>query len=167
MQLVRNFQSINFADLPTAVKVAKASGSKYYFTAKPCSRGHIAPRYTSVQSCIVCQAAHFTAIRARNPEPYKAATRAWKKKNYYKVLADNSVRRAGIKRACPYWVDKTAIENIYAEATTLSNTTGVSHHVDHIIPLKGRGVCGLHVPWNLQIITAAANLKKTNKWLPT
>lgn len=55
------------------------------------------------------------------------------------------------------------IENIkqaYKKCSEINKITGITHHVDHIIPLKGKDVCGLHVSWNLQIIKAEDNLKK-------
>ena len=54
---------------------------------------------------------------------------------------------------------------IYREARRLSKETGVAHHVDHIIPLKGDLVSGLHVEGNLQILTASENLRKHNRFV--
>jgi|688.fasta_scaffold622112_3 hypothetical protein len=69
------------------------------------------------------------------------------------------------KAATPSWVSKKDFEPIYNEAKKLSKETGINHEVDHIIPLKGEYVCGLHVPQNLQIITEYENGKKFNTFL--
>ena len=60
------------------------------------------------------------------------------------------------------WVDRVEIEEIYRECTRISEETGVLHHVDHIVPILHPIVCGLHVPWNLQIIPASENIGKSN-----
>jgi len=55
------------------------------------------------------------------------------------------------------------IKSIYARARLISEWTGIPHHVDHVIPLKAKNCSGLHVPWNLQIITARENVRKRNR----
>jgi len=72
-------------------------------------------------------------------------------------------RRAAEIKATPSWANSAAIESIYAEAARLTRETGIIHHVDHIYPLRGRTVSGLHVEHNLQILKATENLKKSNK----
>lgn len=69
-------------------------------------------------------------------------------------------------KASPAWLTEdqfSEMENFYIHAKDCSVVTGEVYHVDHIIPLAGKNVCGLHVPWNLQIIPADMNFKKKNK----
>ena len=72
--------------------------------------------------------------------------------------------RPSLVRRTPAWADVAAIHSIYRECERLTRETGVLHHVDHIVPLQGRRVSGLHVEANLQILTAAENTAKGNRW---
>lgn len=75
-------------------------------------------------------------------------------------------RRQAEMRATPSWLTdehRAQILELRAEAQRRQRETGVEHHVDHIVPLRGKGVSGLHVPWNMQVMTADANRRKSNK----
>lgn len=72
-------------------------------------------------------------------------------------------RRAILNHAMPKWADRTAIKAVYAEAVRISRETGIPHEVDHIFPLNAPDGNGLHVHWNLQIIPAVDNRKKSNR----
>ncbi len=73
-------------------------------------------------------------------------------------------RRAALKIATPSWVDHAAIEAFYVEARRLTAETGILHEVDHIVPIQGKRVCGLHVEANLQILTKIDNVKKHSRF---
>jgi len=88
----------------------------------------------------------------------------WKKKNKSKVNANNAKRRAVKLRATPPWADLSKIQEVYDEAHRLTELLGIDMHVDHIIPLQGELVSGLHVHSNLQILTYVDNLSKSNRF---
>lgn len=76
-----------------------------------------------------------------------------------------SKRRAAKVSGTPPWANMNKIEGMYAKAARMTLRTGIVHHVDHIIPLQGKYVCGLHVETNLQVIQASDNLRKKNKFV--
>jgi len=101
--------------------------------------------------------------RAVNKEALNAKKRAYKKEKSGLINSINARRNALKLNATPVWADTLAIKRIYKEAAELSKITGIEFHVDHIIPLKGKNVTGLHVESNLRIISKTENLKKKNK----
>jgi len=78
--------------------------------------------------------------------------------------AISAKRRAAKLNATPKWADLEKIQQVYILCRQISETTGVLHHVDHVVPLQGKHVCGLHVETNLRIVPATENLSKANKF---
>jgi hypothetical protein len=103
---------------------------------------------------------------ARSPEERRVARRAWKAKNPELVQVSANAWKRRARDASPRWLtakQKEHISSIYTQARELTRRTGVKHVVDHIIPLRSEVVCGLHVPWNLQILTHIENSVKGNR----
>lgn len=128
---------------------ARKNGWTWYYTGKPCKRGHIAPRLASCGRCKVCHKIQSKAFR--KTKKY----RAWKSKYDAEYAAKNLHRRQMLKRATPPGYDLECIKSFYEDCPT-------GYHVDHIIPLNGENVCGLHVLENLQYLPAAKNFSKKN-----
>lgn len=101
--------------------------------------------------------------RAENQEKIKLGIAAWKKANRDKGCASAARRKANQLQATPAWANKAKIEEFYYTANMLGMHTGEHYHVDHIVPLKGRLVCGLHCEANLQILTRSENTSKGNR----
>lgn len=108
-------------------------------------------------------------LRAENREHRNRIQRQWRAKNLPAIAAQVAKRRAAQRQRTPKWLtreDFRAMRLFYELAKGLTLATGVPHHVDHILPLHGEFVSGLHVPSNLQILTAFENMQKNNKWDP-
>lgn len=103
---------------------------------------------------------------SKNPEHHKKCKKEnckiWRAKNPYKQRIYNSNYRSKKLNATPLWLSdlhREDMDNIYIESQKLGLT------VDHIVPLQGKTVCGLHVPWNLQLLSLSENSIKGNKLL--
>lgn len=190
---------------------ARAIGLRWYFSGKPCPKGHLAKRNISNRECRQCindkRAArrrsqpdavrakerdrHHRAIDARRDQSRQSyrrniekrheyerlryaqpARQKWQKKQAKDWAKANpgkrnriiAARRAWVKRATPAWLteaDHKRIAEIYQEAASYG--PGLMH-VDHRVPLRGKLICGLHVPGNLQIIPADENRAKGNRY---
>jgi 5-methylcytosine-specific restriction endonuclease McrA len=103
---------------------------------------------------------------ARPPEEKRRNRAEYKERNVDVVRADTSVRKRRHREATPRWLteeQKLSMRQLYIQARKLTELTKDRYVVDHIVPLRSHEVCGLHVPWNLRVITQEENLKKSNK----
>jgi len=103
----------------------------------------------------------------RNRDKINTYSRDYAKTIRHKRNAYAMKRYAQGKNCTPPWLNKeqlSQIENFYWLATDLRVITGQEYHVDHIVPIQGKNVCGLHVPWNLQVLPSDINIAKSNKF---
>ena len=101
-----------------------------------------------------------------NKQKIKARSREYQKRNPALVKKWLGSRKKVFKCSTPRWLTKDQISemnNYYWLAKDLRAISGQTYHVDHIVPLQGDGICGLHVPWNLQVLPDDINLSKSNK----
>ena len=126
-------------------EASKAAGRRYYEKNKEAVKARANARSKDEVS------QYKRKYKEANPELYKALT---------------SVRKRRHRDATPKWITtghKLAMRQLYLQAMELTKLTGERYVVDHIVPLISDAVCGLHVPWNLRVITQDENLRKSNK----
>lgn len=164
-------------------KQALALNQQFYFTGKPCKQGHVSKRSTQWMSCHQCQLTSYKQIYNGDParnnarsKQYKQLNRAqtastakqWRIDNAGRVQATIAQRRAAKLQRTPRWADTQLIREIYEDCQIISTISrmygGEEFEVDHVVPLRGRNVSGLHVETNLQIITMTENIAKSNHW---
>ena len=136
----------NYSDLPKTAKEAAAIGLGTYFTGKPCSKGHVYIRLVCNRGCYAC----IIESQARYDKTPKGRANIRRKSH---------AKQEKIRIATPKWSDKSAVNRFLDGCPE-------GHHIDHIVPLRGKSVCGLHVLENLQYLPAQENLKKSNKVIP-
>ena len=151
-------------------KEAKAQGLKRYFTGKSCKRGHIAERYVT-GGCVICSQEDCRTYYAQDPQKYMHGTFEYRDKNrdvcrkiqnrYYRrhahiIKAAAKTHRGKRALRTPEWSELDKIAEFYLRCPE-------GHEVDHIYPLQGKTVSGLHVLSNLQYLPKSQNRSKHNK----
>lgn len=102
--------------------------------------------------------------REENPEKAKESANNWRRRNTDYGAFQRAQYRAAQNQATPKWANDFYIKEIYNLAKQRSETTGFKWHVDHVVPLNSKIVCGLHVESNMQVIPGLENIQKSNKW---
>jgi hypothetical protein len=104
--------------------------------------------------------------RHRNLELARSHHAKWRAANKHQVRVNRAAYEATKLQATPAWGDAEKIAEFYFAADFLNMVTGEWHHVDHIVPLRSKRVCGLHAEHNMQVLTAKENLSKGNRRWP-
>lgn len=140
--------------------------NKTFYSGKPCPQGHLAFRFRSNSYCCECNKTSCVTYHFGNHSAMLKRMSVYGKNNKDKAAARGAKRRALKILATPTWLSAShydEMRDLYTKSSQIAELTGILFHVDHIVPLQGELVCGLHVPWNLQVIPAYENLSKSNK----
>ena len=140
------------------------TNSKGYYDKRNIILAKVKQRYVEKRDDILAYQARYREV---NKDKVNARIKNWGKQNRNKKLTHNNKRRATKLQRTPKWVDAEElwlIAEVYDLAERRNKVTNIKWHVDHIVPLQGRLVSGLHVTSNLQVIPAKLNLSKGNRY---
>lgn len=134
------------------------------FCSKKCKQKQVDNRRKNNPNRIECRKKIDINYRNRNLEKRRESYSNWSKSPKGKILRriSASMRHKRVKMHTPPWVNESEIFEIYNKCQEMNNNSK-KYSVDHIWPLNGKDFCGLHVPWNLRIITTEENASKCNK----
>jgi 5-methylcytosine-specific restriction endonuclease McrA len=165
------------------------------YLGKACKKaGHIGIRFVSNRTCVSCLAEAAKTLKRKaqlklycqqpkireyqkqyqkeyaTTEKYKIQKQEYRKRNTAKLTAKVRKYQASKIHRTPVWLTKDdfwMIEEAYELAALRTRITGIAWHVDHVIPLQGEMVSGLHTPYNLQVIVGKINQSKSNYFAVT
>jgi len=158
---------------------AQQQGLPRYFTGIPCKHGHVAERYTASKTCCMCGNTTANATKSKNRAKYSSQVVEWGRKNPEKraqYQRTQNAKRPGTRNLwtmnyrsakatrMPLWLNAGELfemECVYTYCSALRKVE-LDYHVDHVVPLRGESVSGLHVPWNLQVLLGSENMSKGN-----
>lgn len=153
----------------------------FYYQSEPCKYGHQSIRSTRSGDCCECRAIKARekarkltsqGVKIKRPSPEKECEKSisYYHRNKEKVRAyrrtHSYIYRKYIKTVTPKWLSKFQkyqLSLIYTCRDEINKVSDVKYEVDHIVPIQGKEVCGLHVPWNLRVIPQKTNRTKSNK----
>ena len=102
----------------------------------------------------------------RNKADRAQRAKEWGERNKDLRRATTAKRKAALLMATPAWADMAAIADVYKLAVRVQKESGIRMHVDHVVPLQSKYVCGLHIAANLRVLPGAENESKKNRFWP-
>ncbi len=132
---------------------------------KECSKAYNKKHYSENREKYILNSKEWIANnKERAKEHFANSKKKARITHPHRKIAENTARVEYVKRATPAWADKEMIREAYHLAKLREKMVGGKWHVDHVIPLRGKTVCGLHVENNLQVIPATQNVRKHAKF---